>query len=114
MTLLNLQRSPAAFRDALLIDTDNGTRPFSSVMDDWQREDFAALDPGFIACTGQTPPPGSTVLSRAWLERARGHSKTLDQAVMSLWALFASKKRLSGLGAAVDLDQSRLLRDAML
>jgi hypothetical protein len=110
MKLTDLQKDPAAFRSALLIDTDTGPRPFSEVMDPWQRADFEALDPGWRAAVGQKVP--DPVIRRAWLERPRGHSKTLDLACMSLWALFASKKRLSGLGAAVDQDQSRLLRDA--
>jgi len=43
MKLLELQRDPAAFREALLIDTDAGPVPFAECMDDWQRADFEAL-----------------------------------------------------------------------
>src|SRR5581483_6966850 len=32
---------------------------------------------------------------------------------MATWALFASRRRLSGIGAAGDQDQARLLRDAI-
>lgn len=110
MKLQDLQRDPAKFRDALLIDSDSGPVRFSTVIDEWQAQDFAALDPGWRATVTQS---SDDALSRAWLERPRGHSKTLDLAVMSTWALFASKRRLSGIAAAADLDQARLLRDAI-
>jgi len=32
---------------------------------------------------------------------------------MAMWALFASRRQLSGIGAAGDQDQARLLRDAI-
>ena len=75
--------------------------------------------------TALEPPPQSTMRlpaacrsrsaarQRAWLERPRGHAKTLDLGVMATWALFASRRRLSGIGAAGDQDQARLLRDAI-
>jgi hypothetical protein len=50
---------------------------------------------------------------RAWIERPRGHGKSLDLGIMATWALFASPRRISGIGAAVDRDQARLLRDAI-
>ncbi len=109
MDLKRLQNDPAAFRSALLIDADGRPRRLGALLDDWQRADFAALDPGWQQVVGQqTDGP-----LRGWLERPRGHSKTLDLAVMAAWCLFASRKRLSGYGAAADRDQARLLRDAV-
>jgi len=109
--LNDLQKSPEAFRKVLLIDTDSGPKPLASVCDDWQKADFQALDSGWRRAAGQRP--GGKVYSRAWLERPRGHAKTSDLAVMCLWALFAAKKRITGIGGAGDLEQARLLRDAI-
>jgi len=111
MDLLHLQSEPAAFRDALMIDTDSGPRPLSECMDEWQRRDFVALDSGW-----QRAVAGSTreaTHQRGWLERPRGHSKSADLAIMATWALFSSRRRLSGIAAAGDQDQARLLRDAI-
>jgi len=55
MNLLDLQRSPSAFRSALLIDTDSGPRPFADIMDPWQAADFQALDTGWQNAAGQSP-----------------------------------------------------------
>ncbi len=110
MNLQDLQRDPSAFRSALLIDSDSGPVPFASVMDPWQRADFEALDPGWKATVTQS---NDDAICRAWLERGRGSSKTTDLSVMSAWALFASKRRLTGIAAAADLDQSKLLRDGI-
>lgn len=109
--LLDLQRDPAAFRAALLIDTDGGPMPFADVIDPWQSDDFAALDSGWVrAVVGKRE---DATHQRAWLERPRGHSKSLDLGVMAAWALFAGRRRLSGIGCAADQDQARLLRDAV-
>ncbi|RMF21842.1 MAG: hypothetical protein D6760_08625 [Deltaproteobacteria bacterium] len=50
---------------------------------------------------------------RAWLERPRGHAKTSDLAVMAVWAVAFAPRPLSGVAAAADRDQARLLRDAI-
>lgn len=110
MSLLDLQNDPAAFRDALLIDTDSGPRPFGECVDPWQQKDFQALDPGWRRAVGQEV---DEAFQRAWLERPRGHSKSADIATMAAWALFASRRRLSLIGCAADQDQARLLRDAI-
>lgn len=111
MNILEIQQSPAAYRDALLIDTDGGPRPLRECLDPWQRDDFAALDDGWRrAVVGSTV---SAKYQRGWLERGRGHSKTGDLAVMVSWTLFASRRPLSGIGAAGDQEQARLLRDAI-
>lgn len=110
-SLLELQRDPVAFRKALLIDTDSGPRPFADCMDPWQDTDFRALDSGWQrAVIGSK---ASATHQRGWLERGRGASKTSDLAVMVAWALFASRRRLSGIGASGDQDQARLLRDSI-
>ncbi len=111
MDLANFQRDPKAFRAALLIDTDHGPRPLGECIDPWQKADFEALDPGWQRAVVGTKAKAQ--YQRAWLERPRGHSKSLDLAIMSTWALFASRRRLSGIAAAGDQDQARLLRDAI-
>jgi len=109
-TLQNMMQDPAVFRQYLLIDTDDGPRALAKVMDPWQREDFEALDPAWRRVVGQTVEGGKQL---AYLERPRGHSKTSDLAVMSLWTLLVSRRRLSGVAAAADRDQARLIRDAI-
>jgi hypothetical protein len=111
VNLLELQSDPAAFRAVLLIDTDGGPRRLGDCLDLWQRDDFAALDPGWMRAVVGTEAEAQ--YQRGWLERPRGHAKTLDLGVMATWALFASRRRLSGIGAAGDQDQARLLRDAI-
>lgn len=111
MDLLTLQSDPAAFRSALLIDTDGGSKPFAECMDPWQDADFRALDSGWQrAVLGAS---AEATHQRGWLERPRGHSKSLDLGIMAAWALFASRRRLSLIGCAADQDQARLLRDAI-
>jgi hypothetical protein len=111
VNLLELQSDPNAFREALLIDTEAGPAPLVEKIDDWQLHDFRALDSGW-----QRAVVGTSLNAdhqRAWLERPRGHSKSLDLGIMAAWALFASRRRLSLIGCAADQDQARLLRDAI-
>ncbi|MCA9109824.1 MAG: hypothetical protein KDA52_07745, partial [Planctomycetaceae bacterium] len=109
--LQNFARSPSAFREHLLIDSDAGPVPLGSVLDDWQRADFSAMDNAWLRAAGhkieQTGP------SRAYLERPRGQSKTLDLAVAVLWALAFSPRQLSGVAAAADKTQAKLLRNSI-
>jgi phage terminase large subunit-like protein len=109
--LRRMQSSPAAFRDALMIDADGGAVRLGEVLDPWQRADFEAIDPAWHYVAHRTGP--APTHNRAWLERPRGHSKTNDLAVMIAWVLFASPRRLVGLAAAADRDQAKLLRDAV-
>lgn len=111
MKLLDLQDDPLRFREALLIDTDAGPRSFVECMDEWQAADFNALDSGWKRAVVGTS--AKATFQRGWLERPRGHSKSADLGVMAAWALFASRRRLSGIAAAGDQDQARLLRDAI-
>jgi hypothetical protein len=111
MDLLQLQHDPKVFRESLLIDTDSGPRPLSECIDPWQEKDFAALDDGWKRAVMGTSQEAT--YQRGWLERPRGHSKSLDLAIMATWALFSARRPLSGFGAAGDQDQARLLRDAI-
>lgn len=101
---------PAAFRDSLIVDVDGTARRFGQVMDGWQRDDFAALDPALMAAAGRSKEPAR---SRAWLERPRGHSKTTDLAILVVWALVFATRPLRGYAYAKDKDQAKLLRDAV-
>ena len=110
MILKELQADPAVFRRSLRIDDDGRSVTFGDAMEGWQADDFRALDPGWQRVAGQDVEP---TCKRAWLERPRGHSKTTDIAVMVTWVVFASRRKLSGIVAAADKDQARLIRDAV-
>jgi hypothetical protein len=103
--------SPSAFRADLLVDVDGSARRFGGVQDDWQREDFAALDPALKACAGRSAK--AEPILRHYLERPRGHSKTTDLAVTCTWALAFSTRPLRGYCYAADKDQAALLKDAV-
>jgi len=109
-TFARYARDPSAFRDDLLIDVDGTARKFGSVMDPWQREDFAALDPALKRCNGRSRAQAKL---RAFLERGRGHSKTTDLAVVAVWAMAFAARPLRAYAFAVDKDQATLLKDAM-
>ena len=111
MNLRELQQHPHKFRSALRIDCDGQPKRLSEVCDLWQDEDFQALDPAWRLVAGQ-PRNGVPCKMRGWLERPRGHSKTQDVIVQVVWALFASKRQISGVVCAVDRDQAKLCRDA--
>lgn len=103
-----LKEHPAAFRDELLIDYDGKSVAFGKVMDPWQREDFKTIDDAWRRVAGKFD---GECCNRAYLERPRGHSKTTDQAVMALWALWASERKINGIGAAAAKHQAGLLRE---
>jgi hypothetical protein len=107
--LSRLIAAPEVFRQHLLIDTDTGPHPLAHCLDTWQAADFAALDSGWRRVAGHDIAGAQ----RAYLERPRGHSKTADLAVMATWALFAARKQITGVAAAADKDQARLLRDSI-
>jgi len=101
---------PAAFRDDLIIDADAGPVRWADIMDDWQAADFAALDAGWQRTAhGGEPVEGEAM--RSWRERPRGHSKSLDVAAMTLWAVLFAPRRISGIAAAADRDQAGILRE---
>ena len=102
--------SPAAFRADLMIDVDGTARRFGAVMDDWQRDDFAALDGALMRAAGRSDEPATM---RTWLERPRGHSKTSDLAAICCWCLAFSTRPIRAFAYGADKDQSKLLRDAI-
>jgi len=109
----NLQlfaNNPEAFRNELLVDVDGTAKQFGEVMDDWQRKDFKSLDPGLLSCIGRNK---ESAKMRAYLERPRGHSKTTDLAVISIYALAFSTRPIRGFCFAADKDQANLLKDAI-
>lgn len=101
--------TPADFRAAIRIDRDGVAVPFQP--DDWQEQDFLSLDQGWMKACGM--PTQGVPISRAWLERPRGSSKTSDLAMMASWALALSPNPIRGIAAASDMDQAKLLRDAI-
>lgn len=101
---------PAAFRDSLTVDVSGVARKFGDVQDDWQRADFVANDPALMRCVGRSD---TEAIMWSYLERARGHSKTTDIAVMCVWALAFATRPIRGYAFAADKDQSRLLKDAI-
>ncbi len=103
---------PSAFRDDLLLDVDGVARRFGDVMEPWQRDDFARLDPALMRCTGRSDVQSARCAH--YLERPRGHSKTTDLAVTCSYALAFSNRPIRGYAFAADKDQAALLRDAML
>lgn len=103
--------SPADFRADLIVDVDGVARRFGDVMDDWQRADFASIDPALRRCNGTAANPDAKM--RAYLERGRGHSKTTDLAVTCCWALAFAARPLKAFAYAADKDQADLLRQAM-
>lgn len=105
-----IANDPAAFRSALLIDTDDGPQPLAEMMDDWQRQDFEALDPGWRRAAGQSVEGG---YQRAFVTRPRGHSKTGDAAAMAVWTLLAARRPLQGFCCAADLDQAKIIRHSV-
>ena len=109
LSLGKLQADPSAFRDALLIDADDGPVRLSSVVDPWQRKDFEAIDPALQRVVGRDVE----AVQRAYLERGRGCSKTTDISVSASWLLFASRRKLSGVCCAADKDQAALIRNAI-
>lgn len=100
---------PHEFRRRLLIEAGGELRLLGDVADDWQDRDFHALDSGWRCVAGQDIE-SSTL--RAYLERPRGHDKTTGIAAMASWVLFASRRRIEGIAAASDREQSQLIRDA--
>lgn len=105
---------PAAFRDDLIVDVDGIARRFGDIQDQWQRDDFAAIDPGLMRCNGRANPNADDAAKmRVYLERPRGHSKTTDLAVTAVWALAFAARPIRGYAYAADKDQAGLLKAAM-
>lgn len=101
---------PAAFRRKLFIDLSGRSVRLGDVLDEWQRQDFEAMDDAWRRIAGKFD---GECCARAYLERPKGHSKTTDLAAMALWALFASPRKIVGVSAAAAKPQAKLLRDAI-
>jgi hypothetical protein len=107
-TLKTFAANPAEFRRQLIIPAARGPERFGSCMSIFQQNDFAALDPSFLALRdGKTPPR-----TRYWLERTKGASKDSDLAVCLLWLLAFSRRPLTCQVGAGDKDQADELRKA--
>lgn len=104
---------PAKFREDLHVECNGLVKRFGSIMDPWQRIDFAALDHSMKRCNGRTQTYKRNSRNRAYLERSRGHSKTTDLAVMVSWILAFSTRPVRGYAFAADKDQAKLLKDAI-
>lgn len=102
---------PALFRNELLVDVNGLVKRFGDVQDDWQKQDFASIDPALLACTGQRP--SNDCQNRVYFERARGHSKTTDLGITCCYALAFATRPIRGYAYAADRDQSALLKDAI-
>ena len=110
---------PRAFRAALRLE--RGGPPLGRIALPWQADDFAATDAAWCRAAGVPVPAdlreqedaAGGPVSRAWLERPRGHSKTLDTAAMLAWAVRFARHPARGVVAAADADQAGLVRDAL-
>lgn len=99
--------TPKQFRRRLLIEAGGELKPLEDCLDDWQRDDYEEADRGWLRMvTGQ----GAGKLNY-YFERPKGHDKTTGLATMSLWALYASPRALTGVAGAGKLEQAKLLRD---
>lgn len=112
-TIERMRADPALFREALTVPTAFGPRRFGDVMADYQRQDFAALDPSLLAIArGEAPPR-----RRYWFERTKGGAKDSDLAVSLLWLLTFSPRPLRIQIGAYDqaqADEIRLIIKAIL
>lgn len=107
-----MRRSPADFRALLCLD-GRPRRRLAEQLQPWQLRDFRALDPAWQALVASGGEPGAAIVRYGYLERPRGHSKTSDLAIQSMWVLLASSRPLNGIVAAADRDQAKLIRDAI-
>ncbi|MCC7419406.1 MAG: terminase [Planctomycetaceae bacterium] len=112
ITLGLMALDPMYFREHLLMSAaDNLPVQFSKIMEPWQRHDFESTDPALKYVAGLTTERPAKLCS--WVQRPRGHSKTSDHATDLTWLLWASPRRITGIAAAEDKDQARLVREQM-
>jgi hypothetical protein len=112
-TLDVIRTSPQAFRCALNIDGTGGKiQNYAASLADFQKRDFAAMDPMFqwaAGVNGALEP----VKKKAWIQRARGHSKTTDIASELVWLCVSARKTCEVIIGAADRDQARLMSSAI-
>ena len=102
--------SPRWYRDNLVMDAPDGDTLFGDCILDFQREDFEALDAAWMNACGVSQERAE--VNRGWIERPRGHSKTMDIACMVTYALVhGNRAKLNGVVAAADKEQAGLIRD---
>lgn len=106
--LLAMGSSLTEFRSRLLVPSPAGPQPLGRIAADFQRKDFAALDPAFLAVAEGRKPD----VQRFWVERCKGGSKTSDIAVYLLWLMAYSKQYVFGQVGAADAEQADEVRKA--
>lgn len=109
---LELVRShPREFRRAIVIEGQNRELIcYADAMDDWQRVDAEMMDNAWLRAVGRwTGKWDDSFVTRSYLERARGHSKTTDLAVQALFALFSANRLIWGYVISGSKDQANLL-----
>ncbi len=107
-TLQQMAHDPSVYLASVVIPGGRGPARLADAAADFQREDFAALAPSFLALAEGRAPPRS----RFWIECTKGASKDTDCAVMLLWLLAFSRRPLCVQVGAADLDQAAELRKA--
>lgn len=122
-TIGRYRASPWLFLDDLMIDVEGTPTRFATIIDPWQKSDFARVMPGLMRAVGLPCEDaaqflgvlrdGGSVARRVWLERPRGHSKTSDIAALVTWALVFAPRVVSAIAAAADADQARTLTKAI-
>lgn len=110
MNLREAQQSLSQFVALLVIDTPAGRVRLGDVLADYQADFFRDIEPALLRLVGRDVP---CQWRRFFSEWPRGHAKTFCLAVVILWLIVASRKKLTGIGAGGDKDQARLLRDSV-
>ena len=106
-----MKSDPTVFRNCLKIEVEGtGLVSFAKTIQQWQRDDFQALDSAWRRLAGHTQTANC---QRAYLERPRGHSKTSDLAMQLAWILLFGPPGLVGIAAAADKEQASLLLEAL-
>lgn len=104
--------TPREFLAELIIVTDVGPQKLVDVIEPWQQRDYDAFDNALRSIVALPPDESLPRLNRFYWEYGRGHSKTTSQAIFALFAVYSAHRTVSGLVAAADQDQARLLIEA--
>lgn len=99
------------FLDQVVIDSRPEPRKFSEVADPWQYVQARRYSEALENITGHKP--GYRGPRSYWQGMPRGHDKTSAIARAALWMLASSRRKLSGVVAAADGDQAKLIVEAM-
>jgi hypothetical protein len=106
MDLREYQSHPVGFQQNIYIPTGRGPRKFSDVMEGFQEERFAAVNPSLLAVSRNESPP----VPRVWDERTKGGSKDTDWGINILWLMAFSRRPLRIQVGAYDQQQADELR----